>query len=55
MLRFPGLRQLLVGYLARIWIEVLPQHEYVWQRGQALPIPLIHCNPPRPFLAGAGN
>src|SRR5512147_1116470 len=26
MLRTPGLRQLLVGYLARIWIEVMPEH-----------------------------
>lgn len=34
MLRTPGLRQLMVGYLARIWIEVLPQKEYVWRRGQ---------------------
>lgn len=37
MLGTPGLRQLLVGYLARIWIEVLPQKEYDWRRGQMPP------------------
>lgn len=33
MLRTPGLRQIMVGYLARIWIEVIPRQEYVWLRG----------------------
>jgi hypothetical protein len=32
ILRIPRLRQLMVGYLARIWIEVIPQHEHVWAR-----------------------
>jgi hypothetical protein len=33
-LRIPVLKQTLVGYLARIWIEVTPQHEFVWHTGQ---------------------
>lgn len=37
LLRVPVLRQAWVGYLARIWIEVLPQQEYVWAREQPLP------------------
>ena len=34
LLRTPVVRQLLVGYLARIWIEVTPQQEYGWAYGQ---------------------
>ncbi len=37
MVRTPGLRQLMVGYLARIWIEVQPRKEFVWKRGQIPP------------------
>lgn len=34
MVRTPGVRQLFVGYLARIWIEVTPLKEHVWARWQ---------------------
>jgi len=40
MVRTPVLRQAMVGYLARIWIEVIPQQEYVWERGYRPPEPL---------------
>ncbi len=45
-LRFHTLRQAFVGYLTRIWIEVQPQREFVWERGQMPPDPL--CNAIRP-------
>jgi hypothetical protein len=53
LLRTPGLRQLLVGYLARIWIEVLPQQEYVWVRGQMPPEPLRKAIRPASFSPGS--
>lgn len=54
MLRTPGLRQLLVGYLARIWIEVLPQQEYVWGRGQPPPPAIKTAARPASFSPGPG-
>jgi hypothetical protein len=54
MLHTPGLRQLLVGYLARIWIEVLPRQEYVWAREQMLPEPLRKAIRPVSFSPGPG-
>lgn len=54
MLRTPGLRQLLVGYLARIWIEVTPRQEYVWMRGQPPAEQLRIGNRPATFTPGSG-
>jgi len=54
MLRTPGLRQIMVGYLARIWIEVLPRQEYVWARTHMPPEPLRKAICPSTFSAGAG-
>jgi hypothetical protein len=54
ILRIPGLRQVLVGYVARIWIEVLPQQEYVWKRGQTLPEPIRTAIRPVSFSPGPG-
>jgi hypothetical protein len=53
-LRTPMLRQLLVGYLARIWIEVLPQHEYVWDQTKMPPEPLRAAVRPKSFSPGPG-
>lgn len=55
MVRTPGVRQLLVGYLARIWIEVTPQQEYSWVNGQLRSEQLrLACRPasfsPRPGI-----
>lgn len=52
LLRIPRLRQLMVGYLARIWIEVLPQHTYGWARTSALPAPLCTASRPESFSPG---
>ena len=54
MLRTPGLRQLMVGYLARIWIEVIPCYEYVWGRVQVPPEPLRIATCPDSFLPRPG-
>lgn len=54
MLHTPGLRQLFVGYLARIWIEVVPQNEYVWGRTQMLPEVLRTAVRPILFSPGKG-
>ncbi len=40
MLRTPGLRQLMVGYLARIWIEVTPRKNMSGGVSQMPPEPL---------------
>jgi len=55
LLRTPGVRQFMVGYLARIWIEVTPQQEYIWTNGQLHSEQLQHaCRPahfePRPGI-----
>ncbi len=54
MLRTPGLRQLMVGYLARIWIEVIPRYEYVWGRVQVPPEPLRIATCPNSFSPRPG-
>ena len=45
MLRVPVLRQLLVGYLARIWMEVIPQVEVSWPRTGIPPASLVASRP----------
>lgn len=52
--RIQPLRQLMVGYLARIWIEVIPQQEYVWSHGDTPPGPLRKASHPASFLPGVG-
>jgi len=54
ILRSHVLRQAFVGYLARIWIEVQPQREYVWARGQMLPEPLCIAIRPSSYSPGPG-
>lgn len=54
MLCIPRLRQSLVGYLARIWIEVTPRQEYVWARENRPPEPLRIAGRPAPFSPGPG-
>ena len=57
ILRMPLLRQFLVGYLTRIWIEVLPKQEYVWAReprGGPLPGPLRTASRPGAFSPRPG-
>lgn len=54
VLRIPWLRQLLVGYLARIWIEVIPHQEHVWARTSPPPPALCTASRPDPFSPGPG-
>jgi hypothetical protein len=54
MLRIPRLRQLLVGYVARIWIEVVPHRENVWPREDPLPQPLRNASRPTAFTPKPG-
>jgi hypothetical protein len=54
LLRSPRLRQLMVGYLARIWIEVIPQQKYVWSRTSPPPAPLCAAGRADSFSAGPG-
>jgi hypothetical protein len=54
LVRVPLLRQLMVGYLARIWIEVNPTQEYVWPRGGAIPDQLRRASRPDTFSPGVG-
>lgn len=54
MLRTPVLRQLMVGYLARIWIEVIPRYEYVWGRVLVPPEPLRIATCPDSFSPRPG-
>lgn len=46
MLKVPGLRQLLVGYLTRIWMEVTPERELSWPRTGTPPASLVASRPP---------
>jgi hypothetical protein len=46
MLRVPILRQLLVGYLTRIWMEVVPERELNWPRTSMPPASLVASRPP---------
>ena len=54
MVRTPGIRQLFVGYLARIWIEVTPLHEQAWARGQLPAGPSGIASRPDSFSPGPG-
>jgi hypothetical protein len=54
MLSVPLMRQLLVGYLARIWIEVTPKQEYVWPRQGNLPEALRTASRPGAFSPQPG-
>jgi hypothetical protein len=53
-LRIPRLRQLMVGYLARIWVEVIPRCEWVWERKNILPEPLQNASCPDSFTPKPG-
>lgn len=52
VMRIPWLRQLLVGYLARIWIEVIPRQAYAWARTDPPPEPLRTASRPTSFSPG---
>ena len=54
MMRVPLMRQLLVGYLARIWIEVTPKQEHVWPREGSLPEALRTASRPGAFSPQPG-
>jgi hypothetical protein len=54
MLHIPPLRQAIVGYLARIWIEVIPKREYVWARANTPPEPLSCAIRPASFSPTEG-
>lgn len=45
----PGIRQLFVGYLTRIWIEVTPQQEFVWAQDSQPPERLRLASRPDSF------
>ena len=45
MLKIPMLRQLLVGYLTRIWMEVFPERELSWPRTGTPPASLVASRP----------
>ena len=45
MLRIPLARQLWIGYLTRIWLEVTPESEYVWERSAPPPESLSAIQP----------
>jgi hypothetical protein len=53
MLRIPGLRQLLVGYLTRVWMEVIPEREISWPRTDMPPASLVASRPDA-FTPGPG-
>jgi hypothetical protein len=53
-MRVPQLRQLMVGYLARIWIELIPERTYVWGREERVPVPVRHASIPGSFSAKPG-
>jgi hypothetical protein len=54
LLRMPRLRQHMVGYLTRIWIEVIPLRVHVWARGDNLPTPLRKASRPTSFSPKPG-
>lgn len=53
-LRFPLLRRAMLGYLARIFIEVTPQREHAWARWGAPPAALGEASRPAAFSPGQG-
>lgn len=54
ILGIPWLRQLMVGYLARIWIEVIPRQTHVWARTSPPPVSLRTASRPDSFSPGPG-
>lgn len=54
MLSIPWVRQAMAGYLARIWIEVTPTRERVWERHSAPPVALREVGRPAAFVPGPG-
>jgi hypothetical protein len=54
LLRVPVLRQFMVGYLARIWIEMTPSQEYIWPRVGTPPGSLRKATRPATFSPGKG-
>lgn len=53
ILRIPVLRQMLVGYLTRIWMEVVPEREISWPRTGVPPASLV-ASRPEAFTPGPG-
>lgn len=45
MLKIPMLRQLMVGYLTRIWMDVAPERELSWPRHGTPPASLVASRP----------
>lgn len=45
LFRVPGLRQLAVGYVTRIYIEVTPEREYRWAREDPAPESFVAARP----------
>jgi hypothetical protein len=54
IVRIPGVMKSMAGYLARIFIKVIPEREYVWARGSKLPDPLRKASRPVSFSPKAG-
>lgn len=54
VLRLPFVRRAMAGYLARIWIEVVPEAEYVWSRDSAPPAALRAPSRPPTFVPSRG-
>lgn len=53
-LRFPLMRRAMLGYLARIFIEVTPQREHAWAHRSAPPAALGEASRPATFSPGPG-
>lgn len=54
IVRIPGVLKSMAGYLARIFIEVIPEREYVWARGNKVPEPLRMASRPASFSPKTG-
>lgn len=52
LLSVPWVRRAMVGYLARIWIEVLPERQHVWARHDGPPPSLREMSRPARFVPG---
>ncbi len=52
LLSVPWIRRAMVGYLARIWIEVVPERQHVWARHGGPPPPLDEMSRPARFVPG---
>jgi hypothetical protein len=53
-LSLPPLRKAMAGYLARIFIEVAPEREYVWARTDPPPAVVLAMSRPAAFVPGQG-